>query len=311
MIVSRESHAVWHETGGSAANAGVQLTEIGAGGVFTSTQFVAAIKPRGLGIYPPTTLVEIENTHNRAGGVVFPQDEAERICAAARERGIASFLDGARLWNAARRERPRRRRAGAARSTSSPSRSRKASAPPADRCWPGAATLDRRRRAAPPHARRRDAPGRHLRRRRAARARPSRRDGSPRITPTRAGSPNALAASAARPCSISPTRADQHRRLPPRRRRGRRRTVVAAGARSRRSGQRRSARAPCARSRTSTCRASSACTPPRCWSIASAHRPTDRGFTITSTGAQPVGRMPRTAAARRCPGTRRRWRSRR
>jgi threonine aldolase len=33
--------------------------------------------------------------------VVFPQDEAERICDAARSRGIAAFLDGARLWNAA------------------------------------------------------------------------------------------------------------------------------------------------------------------------------------------------------------------
>jgi len=101
VIVSRESHAVWHETGGSAANAGVQLTEIGARGVFSAAEFVAAVKPRDHGIYPPTTLVEIENTHNRAGGVVFAQDEVERICAAARERGIASFLDGARIWNAA------------------------------------------------------------------------------------------------------------------------------------------------------------------------------------------------------------------
>lgn len=101
VIVSRESHAVWHETGGSAANAGVQLTEIGARGVFTVAEFVAAVKPHAHGIYPPTTLVEIENTHNRMGGVIFPQDEAERVCAAARERGIATFLDGARIWNAA------------------------------------------------------------------------------------------------------------------------------------------------------------------------------------------------------------------
>ncbi len=100
VIVSRESHAVWHETGGSAANAGVQLTEIGARGVFTPEEFAAAVKPRDHGIYPPTTLVEIENTHNRAGGVIFPQDQAEQICAAARERGIATFLDGARIWNA-------------------------------------------------------------------------------------------------------------------------------------------------------------------------------------------------------------------
>ena len=101
VIVSREAHAVWHETGGSAANAGVQLTEIGARGVFTADEFVAAIKPRDHAIYPPTSLVEIENTHNRAGGVVFPQGEAVRICAGARKLGIASYLDGARLFNVA------------------------------------------------------------------------------------------------------------------------------------------------------------------------------------------------------------------
>jgi len=101
VIVSRESHAVWHETGAGAANAGVQFTEVGAKGTFTAPEFVAACKPRGHVIYPPTTLVEIENTHNRAGGVVFPQDEVLRICAAARERSVATFLDGARLWNAA------------------------------------------------------------------------------------------------------------------------------------------------------------------------------------------------------------------
>ena len=101
VVVSRECHAVWHETGAAAANAGVQFTEIGAKGVFTAAEFLAARKPRGHIIYPPTALVEVENTHNRAGGVVFPQDDAERICAAAREHGIATYLDGARLWNAA------------------------------------------------------------------------------------------------------------------------------------------------------------------------------------------------------------------
>jgi threonine aldolase len=101
VIVSPESHAVWHETGGSAANAGVQFTTIGARGVFTAAEFAAAVKPRGHVIYPPTTLVEIENTHNRSGGIVFPQGEAEAICAEARRRDIATYLDGARIWNAA------------------------------------------------------------------------------------------------------------------------------------------------------------------------------------------------------------------
>jgi len=101
VITSREAHAGWHETGGAAANAGVQLVEVGQGGLFSADDFEAAIKPRGLPVFPPTTLVEIENTHNRGGGVVFPQEEAVRICGSARERGLASFLDGARLWNAA------------------------------------------------------------------------------------------------------------------------------------------------------------------------------------------------------------------
>jgi len=99
VIVSQESHAVWHETGAAGANAGVQFTPIGAKGVFTVDEFTAAIKPRDHIILPPTTLVEIENTHNRAGGVIFPQDEVERICAVARDRGVATYLDGARLWN--------------------------------------------------------------------------------------------------------------------------------------------------------------------------------------------------------------------
>lgn len=101
VIVSRECHTVLHETGASAANAGVQFTEIGSGGVFTAAEFAAAVKPRDHIVYPPTTLVAIENTHNRAGGVVFPRDEAVRVCEEARARRIATFLDGARLWNAA------------------------------------------------------------------------------------------------------------------------------------------------------------------------------------------------------------------
>jgi threonine aldolase len=101
VIVSRESHAVWHETGGGAANAGVQFAEIGSGGVFTEEEFRSARNPRGHMLLPPTTLVEVENTHNRAGGVVFPQEEAARICAAARAYEVATFLDGARIWNAA------------------------------------------------------------------------------------------------------------------------------------------------------------------------------------------------------------------
>ena len=101
VVVGRASHAVWSETGAGAANAGVQFTEVGTSGTFTAEDFVAACKPRGHMLLPPTTLVQLENTHNRGGGLVFPQGDVERICGAARERDVASFLDGARLWNAA------------------------------------------------------------------------------------------------------------------------------------------------------------------------------------------------------------------
>jgi threonine aldolase len=104
VVVSRESHAVWHETGGAAANAGVQFTEIGSGGLFDESELRAAIKPRDHMMYPPTTLMEIENTHNRSGGVVVPTVLATRLCEAAHEAGIAAYLDGARLWNSAAAE---------------------------------------------------------------------------------------------------------------------------------------------------------------------------------------------------------------
>jgi threonine aldolase len=101
VVTPRESHAAWHETGGAAANAGVQMVEAGSGGWFSAEELAAAIKPQGLPVFPPTTLVQIENTHNRAGGVVVPQPVVRAVCALARERGLAAFLDGARLWNAA------------------------------------------------------------------------------------------------------------------------------------------------------------------------------------------------------------------
>ena len=101
VLVPRESHIAWHEAGASGANAGVQFTEIGDNGLFTADDVVAATKPRDHIVYPPTTLVVVENTHTRAGGVVFPAAAAEAVAGVARARGLAMYVDGARLWNAA------------------------------------------------------------------------------------------------------------------------------------------------------------------------------------------------------------------
>ena len=101
VIVGEEAHVVWHESGAAAANSGVQFTTVGRGGLFSAADLRAACKPQGHIVFPPTTLVAIENTHNRGGGVVFPQDAVVEICRTARELGLASYLDGARLFNAA------------------------------------------------------------------------------------------------------------------------------------------------------------------------------------------------------------------
>ncbi len=101
VVVGEEPHIIWHEAGAAAANSGIQFTTVGKGGLFTAADFRAAYKPPGHIVYPPTTVVAIENTHNRGGGVVFPQADAAAIAAAARELGVGSYLDGARLFNAA------------------------------------------------------------------------------------------------------------------------------------------------------------------------------------------------------------------
>ncbi len=48
-----------------------------------------------------TGCIEVENTHNLAGGTVYPQDVLDEICDKAHERGIAVHMDGARVFNAA------------------------------------------------------------------------------------------------------------------------------------------------------------------------------------------------------------------
>ena len=101
VVLGDEAHIVWHESGAGAANSGVQFTVVGRGGLFTAADLRAAYKPPGHIVFPPTTLVAVENTHNRGGGVVFPQHDAVAICDAARGLGVASYLDGARLFNAA------------------------------------------------------------------------------------------------------------------------------------------------------------------------------------------------------------------
>ncbi len=101
VLAAREAHILWHEAGGTSATSGVQVTEIGPGGGRYSVDDLLAARKPAAAMYPATTLASVENTHNRAGGVVIGVDEGAAIADAARAHGMATFLDGARLWNAA------------------------------------------------------------------------------------------------------------------------------------------------------------------------------------------------------------------
>jgi threonine aldolase len=100
VYIGEGAHVAFNESGAGAAWAGVQFVEVGRGGTFTADELAEVIKP-DVYYLPRPRVVAIENTHNRAGGCVFPQPAIEAIAEVARGRGLALHLDGARIWNAA------------------------------------------------------------------------------------------------------------------------------------------------------------------------------------------------------------------
>jgi threonine aldolase len=99
VVVGEGAHVAFYESGAGPAWSGVQFAFAGRGGLFSADEARACF--RGKEYYlPQTSLVCVENTHNRAGGRVFPQGDVLAISAAARAVGLALHLDGARLWNA-------------------------------------------------------------------------------------------------------------------------------------------------------------------------------------------------------------------
>jgi threonine aldolase len=100
VVIGEGAHIAFYESGAGAALAGVQFAIAGSGGLFDARELSLAVKPVA-DFHPRSSLVCLENTHNRAGGRIFPHSVAERVAGLARELGLASHLDGARLWHAA------------------------------------------------------------------------------------------------------------------------------------------------------------------------------------------------------------------
>jgi threonine aldolase len=102
LLVERHAHIMLSELGGPAAHSGLLTIGLdGTKGRFSPDQVVAEIRDRTSVHVAPTRIVTIENTHNSAGGRVWPLAEVDAMVATCREHELAVHLDGARLVNAA------------------------------------------------------------------------------------------------------------------------------------------------------------------------------------------------------------------
>jgi len=100
VVVDSMAHVLRFEGGGPAVLSGVVFEPIATTlGHFTPEQFLAVANV-GSVYQSRTSLVCLEQTHNFAGGTVWPLARYRAVCDTAREFGAAVFTDGARLFNA-------------------------------------------------------------------------------------------------------------------------------------------------------------------------------------------------------------------
>jgi threonine aldolase len=99
VLAGEDAHLLRYEAGAPSALWGVQVNTIGRGGLFDADDVRRAIAPDDAH-HAPTRLLAFENTHNFAGGRIFPLDALRDAARAAREAGLGLHLDGARLFNA-------------------------------------------------------------------------------------------------------------------------------------------------------------------------------------------------------------------
>lgn len=101
VLLTAESHIYYYEVGGMSALAGTipHLVPI-SDGLVTSGHIKEAVRGENIH-FPRTTLLCLENTHNRGGGTVMTPEQTKEACLAAHEAGLKVHLDGARIFNAA------------------------------------------------------------------------------------------------------------------------------------------------------------------------------------------------------------------
>jgi threonine aldolase len=100
VICDQGAHPVNFEGGAMPALWGIQPRTLkGERGLLDPVEVEAAIRPESEH-FPRSRVLEIENTHNRGGGSVYPLERVRALAEVARRRGLDLYLDGARLMNA-------------------------------------------------------------------------------------------------------------------------------------------------------------------------------------------------------------------
>ncbi|MDP3175570.1 MAG: GntG family PLP-dependent aldolase [Phenylobacterium sp.] len=105
VLFDQAAHVYVLENGGVAAFSGVLPRPLpGVRGIFTPADIDAVIGvPHRFfptTVTAPARLLCLENTHNNGGGAIWPLEAVEAATAAGRRHGLATHLDGARLWHA-------------------------------------------------------------------------------------------------------------------------------------------------------------------------------------------------------------------
>ena len=102
IIIGSEAHIVWYEVGGASALGGVVIRTVpnDEDGKLDAADVEKAIRADNIH-FPKSTLLCLENTHNRCGGAVLTREYTEEISGLAHQHGMQVHLDGARIFNAA------------------------------------------------------------------------------------------------------------------------------------------------------------------------------------------------------------------
>ncbi|WJR76118.1 threonine aldolase family protein [Bradyrhizobium sp. NP1] len=100
ILAHETAHVIAREGGAHAALGGFQITPLkGPGGQFAPETFRAALHPRTR-YQPPQTVVSVEQTANIGGGTIWKKAALDEIVKIARQHGLSTHMDGARLLNA-------------------------------------------------------------------------------------------------------------------------------------------------------------------------------------------------------------------